>query len=171
MVDALSDRRDGDAAGRLGRQQRPCAKPAARHPLPRQLDERRREVDPQDLEPAGGQRFRQDAATAAEVDHQATVKALAGQLLQQERGGAPGEVPEARVVDVRQALAVGSFHRRPSAHGPLHERADPCLLCGGQLLQREGDRPHGAFVEVRILVEAERHVPLLELVGVAEKSM
>src|SRR3989441_12150860 len=33
----------------------------------------------------------------------------------------------------------------------LHERADPCLVGGGQLLQREGDRPHGAFVEVRLV--------------------
>src|SRR2546426_9392423 len=28
-----------------------------------------------------------------------------------------------------------------SAHRFLHERADPCLVGGGQLLQREGDRP------------------------------
>jgi hypothetical protein len=33
-----------------------------------------------------------------------------------------------------------------SAHRFLHERADPCLFGGGQLLQREGGRPHGAFV-------------------------
>ena len=33
-----------------------------------------------------------------------------------------------------------------SAHR-LHERADPRLLGGSQLLQREGGRPHGAFVE------------------------
>src|SRR5712691_5584358 len=32
-----------------------------------------------------------------------------------------------------------------SAHRFLHERADPCFFGGGQLLQREGDRPHGAF--------------------------
>ena len=43
----------------------------------------------------------------------------------------------------------------------LHERADPCLLGGGQLLQREGGRPHGAFVEIRCVVEAERRVPAL----------
>jgi hypothetical protein len=30
----------------------------------------------------------------------------------------------------------------------VHERADPYLVGGGQLLQREGDRPHGSFVEV-----------------------
>jgi len=42
-----------------------------------------------------------------------------------------------------------------SARRFLHERADPCLFGGGQLLQREGDRPQGAFVEVRRVVEAE----------------
>src|SRR5439155_345187 len=36
-----------------------------------------------------------------------------------------------------------------SAHRFLHERADPCLVGGGQLLQREGDRPHGAFIAAR----------------------
>src|SRR5439155_1805345 len=46
-----------------------------------------------------------------------------------------------------------------SAHRFLHERADPCLFGGGQLLQREGDWPHGAFVEVRLVAEAERRVP------------
>ena len=46
-----------------------------------------------------------------------------------------------------------------SAHRLLHERADPCLFGGGQLLQREGGRPHGAVVEVRLVAEAERRVP------------
>src|SRR6266540_1111045 len=50
-----------------------------------------------------------------------------------------------------------------SAHRLLHERADPCLVGGGQLIQRESDRPHGAFVEVRLVAEAERRVPRLEL--------
>src|SRR5712691_6836618 len=39
-----------------------------------------------------------------------------------------------------------------SAHRFLHERADPCFFGGGQLLQRVGDRPDGAFVEVRLVV-------------------
>src|SRR2546427_6900777 len=51
-----------------------------------------------------------------------------------------------------------------SAHRFFHERADLCFGGGGQLLQREGDRPHGAFVEVRLVAEAERRVPRLELV-------
>src|SRR5829696_2220707 len=51
----------------------------------------------------------------------------------------------------------------PSAHRLLHQRADPLLVGGGQLRQREGGRPHGAVVEVRVAIEAERRVPLLEL--------
>src|SRR5881409_3740219 len=57
-----------------------------------------------------------------------------------------------------------------SAHRFLHERADPCLGGGGQLLQREGDRPHGALVEVRLVAEAERRVPRLELVRALEEA-
>src|SRR5215211_2890500 len=70
-------------------------------------------------------------------------------------------------VPIGEAVRGGE---RGSAHRFLHERADLCLFGGGQLLQREGDRPHGAFVEVRILVEAERQVPLLELLRVAEEA-
>src|ERR687897_745189 len=56
--------------------------------------------------------------------------------------------------------------RRPcSARRPLYERADPRLLGGGQLLKREGGRPHDALVEVRRVVEAERRVPRVELLG------
>src|SRR5438874_5195611 len=57
-----------------------------------------------------------------------------------------------------------------SAHRFLHERADPCLFGGGQLLQREGDRPHGAFVEVRLVTEAQRRVPGLELLRALEEA-
>src|SRR5881628_2428763 len=66
-----------------------------------------------------------------------------------------------------QASATGAAESvsppRNSAHRFLHERADPCLFGGGQLLQREGDRPQAAFVEVRLVAEAERRVPRLEL--------
>src|SRR5215213_4441921 len=58
--------------------------------------------------------------------------------------------------------------RSCSARRPLHERADPRLLGGTQLLQREGGRPHDAFVEVRRVVEAERRVPRVELLGALE---
>src|SRR5436853_672217 len=57
-----------------------------------------------------------------------------------------------------------------SAHRFFHERADLCFGGGGQLLQREGDRPHGAFVEVRLVAEAERRVPRLELVRALEEA-
>src|SRR5437773_11059078 len=57
-----------------------------------------------------------------------------------------------------------------SAHRFFHERADLCFGGGGQLLQREGDRPHGAFVEVRLVAEAERRVPRLELLRALEEA-
>src|SRR2546425_11737937 len=57
-----------------------------------------------------------------------------------------------------------------SAHRFLHERADPCLFGGGQLLQRESDGPHGTFVEVRLVAEAERRVPGLELLRALEEA-
>jgi len=62
------------------------------------------------------------------------------------------------------------LHGAPSAHRFLHELADPCLFSGSQLLQREGDRPQGAFVEVRAVVEAERRVPRFELVRGLEEA-
>src|SRR5437879_484576 len=57
-----------------------------------------------------------------------------------------------------------------SAHRLLHERADPCLCGGSQLLQREGDGPHGPFVEVRLVAEAERRVPGVELLRALEEA-
>src|SRR3989449_37949 len=57
-----------------------------------------------------------------------------------------------------------------SADRSLHERADPCLLGGSQLLQREGDGPHGTFVEVRLVAEAERRVPGVELLRALEEA-
>src|ERR1700682_5171754 len=57
-----------------------------------------------------------------------------------------------------------------SAHRFLHERADPYLVGGGQLLQRKGDRPHGSFVEVRFVAEAERRISRLELVRALEEA-
>src|SRR5918995_5645134 len=57
-----------------------------------------------------------------------------------------------------------------SARRPLHERADPCLCGGGQLLERKRGRPHGAFVEVRLVAEAERSVPRVELLGALEEA-
>src|SRR5579864_7994854 len=50
-----------------------------------------------------------------------------------------------------------------SAHRLLHERADPCLHRGIQVNQGEGDRPHASVVEIRLVAEADRRVPRLEL--------
>src|SRR4051812_27014956 len=52
----------------------------------------------------------------------------------------------------------------------LHERADPRLFSSSQLLQREGDRPHGAFVKVCRVVEAERRVSRVELLRGLEEA-
>src|ERR671911_283901 len=71
-------------------------------------------------------------------------------------------------------LTVGRRSRvhRPggSARRPLHEHADPCLCGGTQLLQRKRGRPHGALVEVRLVAEAERSVPRVELLGALEEA-
>src|SRR5687768_12334959 len=81
-----------------------------------------------------------------------------------------------RVADIRpdwQPLP-GWINVRPtepsSARRFLHELADPRLLGGGQLLQREGGWPHAAFVEVRLVAEAERRVPALELLRALEEA-
>src|SRR6266699_5008485 len=52
---------------------------------------------------------------------------------------------------------------RSLAHRFLNERGDPCLFGGSQSLQRIGGWPHVAFVEVRLVAEAECRVPRLEL--------
>src|SRR2546428_11060230 len=52
---------------------------------------------------------------------------------------------------------------RSLAHRFLHENGDPCLFGGSQPLQCKGVRPHAAFVEVRLVAEAKRRVPRLEL--------
>src|SRR5438093_13637864 len=68
------------------------------------------------------------------------------------------------LVPIDDPAQVGAQWRaQSSAHRFLHEGADPCLFGGSQLLQREGDRPNGAFVEVRLVAEAERRIPRLEL--------
>src|SRR5213594_1400072 len=52
----------------------------------------------------------------------------------------------------------------------LHERGDPCLFGGSQPLQCKGVRPHEALVEVRLVAEAERRVPRLELLPRLEEA-
>src|ERR1035437_2828818 len=72
---------------------------------------------------------------------------------------------------VRLRLLVrGSLASAASARRFLHEGADPCLVGGGQLRQSEGTRPHGAFIEVRLVAESERCVPRLELPRVLEEA-
>src|SRR5262249_24395356 len=68
------------------------------------------------------------------------------------------------------ASATKFLGRRGSAHRSLHEHDDPCLFGGGQLLQREGGRPHAAFVEVRLVAEAESRVPRFELLRALEEA-
>src|SRR2546425_4602145 len=58
---------------------------------------------------------------------------------------------------------VDGIRGRSLVHCFLHERGDPCLFGRGQPFQREAGRPHVAFVEVRLVAEAERRVPRLEL--------
>ena len=57
-----------------------------------------------------------------------------------------------------------------SAHGFLHERGDLRLFGGGQLRHREGNWPHGAFIEVRFVLEAERRVSSFELGRTLEEA-
>jgi hypothetical protein len=57
-----------------------------------------------------------------------------------------------------------------SAHCCCHERSDHCLSGGGQALQREGGWPHGIFVEVGLVAEAERRVPRFELLYTSEEA-
>ncbi len=62
----------------------------------------------------------------------------------------PLPAPIGRLYRPGWALADKAARRRDqsSAHRFLHQRDDLGLFGGGQLLQGEGDRPQGAFVEV-----------------------
>src|SRR5918996_6554694 len=64
----------------------------------------------------------------------------------------------------RAFVFVAMMSQLGFAHCLLHERGDLLLFGGGQLLQREGGRPHLAFVEVRRVLEAERRVPRFVLI-------
>src|SRR2546423_2983118 len=50
----------------------------------------------------------------------------------------------------KAAIATGYAKKQSSAHCSLHERADPCLIGGSQLLQCERSRPHVTFVKGRL---------------------
>src|SRR2546425_7424036 len=60
--------------------------------------------------------------------------------------------------------------RRALARRFLHESGDPCLFGGSQPFQCVGGRPHAAFVEVRLVAEAERRIPRLELLRCLEEA-
>src|SRR5262245_14074565 len=66
-----------------------------------------------------------------------------------------GSMPQARARAERRVDAL--------AHRLLYEGGDPRFVRGSQLLEREGDRPHSAIVELRAVVEAECRIPRLEL--------
>src|SRR6266545_1211963 len=68
------------------------------------------------------------------------------------------------------SLGGGRCRNQSLAYRFLHERADPCLVGGSQLLQRESDGPHGIFVEVRLVAEAERRIPGVELLRALEEA-
>src|SRR6266498_1448638 len=76
----------------------------------------------------------------------------------------PGPIHAVRRRDHWWSLA------RSSAHRFLHERAAPYLVGGGQLRQSEGGRPDGALVEVRLVAEAERRIPGVELLRALEEA-
>src|SRR5437764_15108100 len=65
---------------------------------------------------------------------------------------------------------LGSRPTFSCSHRFLHERADPCLVGGGQLRESEGGGPHGAFIEVRLVAEAKRRVPRLELLPALKEA-
>src|SRR5438094_8711661 len=67
-------------------------------------------------------------------------------------------------------ITVGISYEWCSTHRFLHERADLCLCGRSQLLEREGDRPQAAVVEVRRVAEANRREPALELLRVLEEA-
>src|SRR5207248_8112590 len=80
-------------------------------------------------------------------------------------------IRELEILAIRHRTTAGySAEAQSSAHRLLHERADLLLFGGGQTLQRESGRPHGACVEVRLVAEAERRVPRFELLRALEEA-
>src|SRR5205814_5766621 len=63
-----------------------------------------------------------------------------------------------------------SLWSRSSAHRLLDEVGDFLLVCLRQPRQGVRRRPHRAVVEVRLVVEAEGRVAILELAGVLEEA-
>src|SRR5205807_10492936 len=59
-------------------------------------------------------------------------------------------VPKPLIFITRSSFVKASS----SAHRFLHVRADPCFGGGGQLLQRDGYRPHAPIRELRLFASA-----------------
>ena len=57
-----------------------------------------------------------------------------------------------------------------SAHRLFYKCDNPCLFGWGQLLQRERGRPHGTFIKIRRVAEAQRCVPRVELLRALEEA-
>src|SRR6266542_4208673 len=85
------------------------------------------------------------------------------------RSGLPS-APKRRRLGPAQRSRSQTRWPRSSAHRFLHQRCDPFLFGGAQLLQRVRGRPHVTLVEVRRVAEAERRVPGLELRRVLEEA-
>src|SRR5688500_15926206 len=98
--------------------------------------------------PGRGRAFSKDASTGRKV------------AMYYRRSAVPGCTSAPRPASSPGASADSSFH----------ELADPCLVGDGQLLQRKGRRPHVAIVEVRLVAEAERCIPRLELPCVLKEA-
>jgi hypothetical protein len=77
-------------------------------------------------------------------------------------GPAPDRDPDGVVAGPEHAAFLARALLRHGAVSRLGRRR--------QLLQREGGRPHGAFVEVRLVQQAERRVPRFELLRALEEA-
>src|SRR5262249_44250910 len=74
------------------------------------------------------------------------------------------------VVDHQTAAQPAEGRDGCSADRSLYERLDHCLFRAAQFLQREGRRPHLAFVEFRLVAETERGVASLEFLRALKET-
>src|SRR6185369_15621114 len=97
------------------------------------------------------------SANSSDVSSQSTLPSL--RAMKPSRLAAMWIVMREPASDMCRPIASAE---RCSAHRSLHERGDPRLVGRGEILQREGRRPHFALVEERLVAEAERCVSRLE---------
>jgi hypothetical protein len=112
VIEALADGCHRHAGRELRAQERFHAKLSTRNAAARQGNHSVRDIDPQDVVPRLGDGFREDPATAPQIDDQPGSDAVTLQGREQESGGFPCDRPEARVVDIRQVVPVGGLARR-----------------------------------------------------------